>query len=251
MPGSSLFPGYHLVEAFGPDEDYEQCDSEVEEEVVYVTLDLGTVEPALVPSTSSYRLIGLDTPTPYLQLSGTTFRGQHESLLGTELLFTEGKDDNGDRSRKSLVHFGSTEHRIRFKEVELQEKNTGIISKDWEISSTVRKRNPKTMNHLLGTVDNDASSSKDKNQSGSSKAKSKAKGKGKGKGKEKAVGLPEDSATQLPGDTQARTKSGRSQSKKKDKGKGRAVEPPIPSSANVPSDAPADGGPQPMDVDDG
>ncbi|KAL6304722.1 hypothetical protein BKA93DRAFT_782484 [Sparassis latifolia] len=249
MPGSSLFPGYHLVEAFGPDEDYEQCDSEVEEEVVYVTLDLGTVEPALVPSTSSYRLIGLDTPTPYLQLSGTTFRGQHESLLGTELLFTEGKDDNGDRSRKSLVHFGSTEHRIRFKEVELQEKNTGIISKDWEISSTVKKRNPKTMNHLLGTVDNDASGSKDKNQSRSSKVKSKAKG--KGKGKEKAVGLPEDSATQLPGDTQARTKSGRSQSKKKDKGKGRAVEPPIPSSANVPNDAPADGGPQPMDVDDG
>jgi hypothetical protein len=26
-----------------------------------------------------------------MQLSGTIFKGQHDSLLGTELLFTEGK----------------------------------------------------------------------------------------------------------------------------------------------------------------
>ena len=40
------------MEAFGPDEEYES-----EEEVEYVTLDLGAVEPALVPSSSSFRLI--------------------------------------------------------------------------------------------------------------------------------------------------------------------------------------------------
>ena len=34
---------------------------------------------------------GLDTPTPFLQLSGTIFQGTHQSLLGTELLFTEDK----------------------------------------------------------------------------------------------------------------------------------------------------------------
>ena len=54
---SALFPGYKQVEAFGPDEDYESNNGEVEEEVEYVTLDLGTVEPTLVPSSSSYRLI--------------------------------------------------------------------------------------------------------------------------------------------------------------------------------------------------
>ena len=54
---SALFPGYTQVEAFGPDEDYESNNGEVEEEVEYVTLDLGTVEPTLVPSSSSYRLI--------------------------------------------------------------------------------------------------------------------------------------------------------------------------------------------------
>ena len=54
---SALFPGYKQVEAFGPDEDYESNNGEVEEEVEYVTLDLGSVEPTLVPSSSSYRLI--------------------------------------------------------------------------------------------------------------------------------------------------------------------------------------------------
>ncbi|KAL6299170.1 hypothetical protein BKA93DRAFT_742826 [Sparassis latifolia] len=248
MPGSSLFPTYLQVEAFGPDEDYEQCDGKVEEEEVYVTLDLGAVEPALVPSTSSYRLIGLDTPTAYLQLSGTTFRGQHQSLLGTELLFAEEKDDRRDRSRISLVHVGSTEHRIRFKEVELKEKNSGTTSEDRHISSTLKKKIPETMNHLMG-VDNDASSSDGNNRGGPIKAKGKRKG--KEEEKERVVDHPEDFAIQLPNNAHARTKSGKSQSKKKDKGKGRAVQPSEVVSANVPSDAPAEGGPQPMDVDDG
>lgn len=63
MSRSSLFPGFSQVEAFGPDETYEHLeDGEIDEEVVYVTLDLGQVEPTLVPSTSSYRLIVSCTP---------------------------------------------------------------------------------------------------------------------------------------------------------------------------------------------
>lgn len=58
MPSDTLIPGYTQVESFTNDEDYVQNeDGSVEEEVVYVTLDLGQVEPTLVPSTSSYRLI--------------------------------------------------------------------------------------------------------------------------------------------------------------------------------------------------
>ena len=47
-----LIPGYKQVEQFGPDEEYEE-----EEEVHYVTLDLGAVEPTLLPNCSTYRLI--------------------------------------------------------------------------------------------------------------------------------------------------------------------------------------------------
>ncbi|EGN97463.1 hypothetical protein SERLA73DRAFT_184181 [Serpula lacrymans var. lacrymans S7.3] len=114
-PPSSLFPGYRQVEAFGPDDEYS------DEEISYVTLDLGNVEPTLVPSSSTYRLIGLDTPMPFLQLSGTIFKGQHDSLLGTELLFTEAKDDH-DRSKRFITHVANTEQRVRFKEVELKAK---------------------------------------------------------------------------------------------------------------------------------
>lgn len=52
MSTKSLCPGYTQVESFGPDEDYE------DEEVSYVTLDLGaSVEPTLLASSSTYRLI--------------------------------------------------------------------------------------------------------------------------------------------------------------------------------------------------
>ncbi|KAJ7471838.1 hypothetical protein FB451DRAFT_1251130 [Mycena latifolia] len=114
---SSLCPGYKQVDAFGPDEEYE------EEEVTYVTFDLGNVEPTLLPSSSSYRLIGLDTPTPFLQLSGTIFKGRHDTLLGTELLFTDGKDAV-DWSKRSTTHVANTEQRICFKEVQLKAKKT-------------------------------------------------------------------------------------------------------------------------------
>ncbi|PBK60833.1 hypothetical protein ARMSODRAFT_897534 [Armillaria solidipes] len=79
----SLCPGYLQVNAFGPDDDYEE-----DEEIFYVTLELGNVEPSLIPSCDSYHLVCLDTPTPFLQLAGMVLKGRHETLLGTELLFS-------------------------------------------------------------------------------------------------------------------------------------------------------------------
>ncbi|KAJ3824534.1 hypothetical protein F5878DRAFT_23397 [Lentinula raphanica] len=113
---AGLCPGYRHVEEFDPDEEYED---EIEE--FYVTLDVGSVEPTLIPSSSTYRLIGLDTPTPFMQLSGTVLQGRHESLLGTELIFSEGKDAE-DRSKRRLSFTSITEKRIRFREVQLRPK---------------------------------------------------------------------------------------------------------------------------------
>ncbi|KAG5646443.1 hypothetical protein DXG03_003493 [Asterophora parasitica] len=138
---SSLCPGYKHVDAFGPPEEYED---EIEEDVAYVTLDLGSIEPTLVPSSSTYRLIGLDTTTPFLQLSGTILKGKHETLLGTELIFTEAKDIHAHTSTDhidprlqeppppppqvhkktgaahTLTHVAGTSQRICFREVRLQ-----------------------------------------------------------------------------------------------------------------------------------
>ena len=45
-------PGYKQVETFRLEEEYEG-----EEEVSFVVLDLGNVEPTLVPTSSTYKLI--------------------------------------------------------------------------------------------------------------------------------------------------------------------------------------------------
>jgi len=118
-----LAPGFRQVDSFDSDEYYERDEQgEIIEEISYVTLDLGAVEPTLVPSSSTYRLIGLDTPTPFLQLSGTIFQGTHQSLLGTELLFTEDKDPQ-DQTRRKVSHLANTSQRIRFKQVEVRPKD--------------------------------------------------------------------------------------------------------------------------------
>ena len=53
-----LAPGFRQVGAFDSDDNYERDENgNVIEEVSYVTLDLGAVEPTLVPSSSTYRLI--------------------------------------------------------------------------------------------------------------------------------------------------------------------------------------------------
>ncbi|KAF9260388.1 hypothetical protein L218DRAFT_872707 [Marasmius fiardii PR-910] len=117
LPSPSLCPGYRQVQEFGPDHEYE------DEEVEYVTLELDSVEPTLISSSENMRLIGLDTTTPFMQLSGTILKGRHDTLIGTELLFTEKKDEQ-DRSKRHLVYVGSTSQHLSFKEVQLKPKNT-------------------------------------------------------------------------------------------------------------------------------
>jgi hypothetical protein len=61
-----LAPGFRQVDSFDSDEYYERDEQgEIIEEISYVTLDLGAVEPTLVPSSSTYRLIvrGHDVPS--------------------------------------------------------------------------------------------------------------------------------------------------------------------------------------------
>ena len=58
MSDKQLAPGFRQVDAFDSDEHYERDENgEIVEEISYVTLDLGAVEPTLVPSSSTYRFI--------------------------------------------------------------------------------------------------------------------------------------------------------------------------------------------------
>ncbi|KAI0028647.1 hypothetical protein K488DRAFT_11544, partial [Vararia minispora EC-137] len=114
-----LVPGYTHIERFEDGDDYVlEDDGQIQEEVSYVTLDVGNAEPTLLPNSTTYRLIGLDSPRPYLQIAGTIFQGRYQDLIGTELLFAEDKDES-DPSKKRVFYVASTEQRVRFKEVEL------------------------------------------------------------------------------------------------------------------------------------
>ncbi|KAJ8075801.1 hypothetical protein PM082_021433 [Marasmius tenuissimus] len=115
LPPATLCPGYIQVQDFGQDDEYE------DEEICYVTVELENVEPTLIASSEHMRLIGLDTPTPFMQLSGTILKGQHDTLIGSELLFMESKEDQ-NRSKRHLAYVGTTSQRLRFKEVQLRPK---------------------------------------------------------------------------------------------------------------------------------
>ncbi|KAF7361280.1 TFIIIC-sub6 domain-containing protein [Mycena sanguinolenta] len=133
---SSLCPGYKQVDAFGPDEEYE------EEEVVYVTLDLGNVEPSLVPSSSHYRLIGevgSGYSDPIFATVRYDFEGPARQVLGNRVIIHRRKGyagsyalhgsldmnralDPSDTSKRVITHVANAEQRITFKEVQLKPK---------------------------------------------------------------------------------------------------------------------------------
>ncbi|GJE93566.1 TFIIIC subunit 6 domain-containing protein [Phanerochaete sordida] len=169
---ATLIPGHRWVDQFGDDDEYERDESgNVIEDVEYVTVDLGVVEPTLVPSSSAYRLLGLDTPNPYLQLSGTIFKGKHQTTLGTELLFTDAPDDCQGRTKRGLVHVANTEKRIAFREVELREKGAGPPGGSTAAAS--KKHRPRTVEQVVGN--DPAADEQPVRRRGGRKAKGKAR----------------------------------------------------------------------------
>ncbi|KAH0835639.1 hypothetical protein J3R83DRAFT_9389 [Lanmaoa asiatica] len=197
MPTTTLVPGYRQVESFGPDEDY----LEEGEEVSYVTLDLGVVEPTLLPSTSTYRLIGLDTPTPFLQLSGSIFKGRHDTLLGTELPI-HGRKNAADTqpNKRTLVHVCSTEQRIRFKEVQLKEKARPEPMSSEHITPNLLEEVASMYvdaesDKIASQVPSSGQLGKPSSKGATDSASPRKRKKGSRKGKERAVDVGEEDAT--------------------------------------------------------
>ncbi|KAG8981542.1 hypothetical protein FRB95_007953 [Tulasnella sp. JGI-2019a] len=114
---SSILPGVTQVDRFDEEED----EYEYEYETSYATLDLRNIDQNILLNSSTFKLIGLDTPTPYLQLPGMTMRGEHDTLIGSEMIFSDGRDPT-DRSRRFVVPLGTTSTRTTFKPVELRQK---------------------------------------------------------------------------------------------------------------------------------
>lgn len=98
---------------------------------MYITLDLGQLDPSLIPNATSYKLVGLESPTPFLQVGGSTFKGDYETLIGTEIILQDSPQAGTPASSRILQPVGMTSNRIRFKEVQLIPKtfpgrNSGV-----------------------------------------------------------------------------------------------------------------------------
>ncbi|QRV99798.1 transcription factor TFIIIC subunit [Ceratobasidium sp. AG-Ba] len=110
-----------------------------EEETVYLSLELGAVDPNLLPHCASMRLVGLETPTPFLQLGDSVFRGLHVSTLGTELVFDDASPDGTTRSIRSFAHI---EYKVLFSPVTLIPKSNPAAEPGAE--SAPSPRDPET-----------------------------------------------------------------------------------------------------------
>lgn len=95
------------------------------EEVEYITFDFGhSHAPSPISSYSSFQLLGLNTDRPFLKIGNQIYRGEYESLIGTELIMKPvvAKGDHRgeqDPSRLSYEPMTDTRSRIRWLPVSL------------------------------------------------------------------------------------------------------------------------------------
>ncbi|KAI8577159.1 hypothetical protein K450DRAFT_253122 [Umbelopsis ramanniana AG] len=113
-------------------------DENVITETQYILLDLGENAPDDIvesgETSGGYSLIGLDTPTPYLQLGSEIYQGEFDETIGSNLFLEKVPKNEGgyipkainneDRSF-SLSFAGATSKTIKFRKVNLTKKDEG------------------------------------------------------------------------------------------------------------------------------
>ncbi|CAG8526616.1 10738_t:CDS:2 [Paraglomus brasilianum] len=103
----------------------DEPESEYEDEVSYLILDVGTeLTNEMLQSldhNQGYSLIGLDTDTPYLEVAGQQYRGELDDQVGTTLLFTQELDPDSSRC-SDLNYICHTSKRINFSRIILEHK---------------------------------------------------------------------------------------------------------------------------------
>ncbi|KAL3899933.1 MAG: hypothetical protein SGCHY_001699 [Lobulomycetales sp.] len=92
-------------------------------ETEYIVMDLGPVAAPHLEAVrhagsagATVKLIGIDTPTPFLQLGDAVYRGKHDLAVGCDLLL--------ERSMSGASVFaGVNSRRMSFTQVALKKKN--------------------------------------------------------------------------------------------------------------------------------
>eukprot|EP00126_Sphaerothecum_destruens_P004179 Sdes_comp18040_c0_seq3m7375 len=74
----------------------------------------------------NYCLLGLETSTPILKLGDQLFRGEHQDVLGTDLLFDKPSGNSGWK------YFGKTVKNINFSKIAVTQKTPNTLIDDIE-----------------------------------------------------------------------------------------------------------------------
>ncbi|KAH8551330.1 hypothetical protein BGW37DRAFT_493251 [Umbelopsis sp. PMI_123] len=114
-------------------------DKKVITETQYILLDLEDNAPEDILETTEanggYSLIGLDTPTPYLQLGSEIYKGEFDETIGSNLFLEKvpkGESDyllnatNEGSQPFNFSYVGSTSKTIKFRRVNLKKKDESI-----------------------------------------------------------------------------------------------------------------------------
>ncbi|GAB5586475.1 hypothetical protein Unana1_01375 [Umbelopsis nana] len=97
-------------------------------ETQYILLELGenVPEDILIGTEASggYSLIGLNTPTPFLQLGPEIYQGYYDETIGSNLLLEKvpNTDDTDANDEFDLLFAGATTKTITFHKVNLTKK---------------------------------------------------------------------------------------------------------------------------------
>ncbi|KAL7009772.1 hypothetical protein EMMF5_000680 [Cystobasidiomycetes sp. EMM_F5] len=125
---SAILPleeGWTLVPQFPEGEDDEYSD----EEVSYITLDLGKdVTAEQMSHIDSLQLLDLNTHEPFVRFGQQILRGRYETTLGSDLLFIQPQPDPDTGKHGLLQRLGTTQTRIQFESLKLVPKDGGKIS---------------------------------------------------------------------------------------------------------------------------
>ncbi|KZO91936.1 hypothetical protein CALVIDRAFT_601894 [Calocera viscosa TUFC12733] len=118
LSSSLLGPKWKHVDSFSDlGSDYSE-----EEEVEYVTFDLGVPSSSAGPlQVPHYRLVGLDTERPFLQVGNTIYEGAHQTLVGTEIVLRDMRDPT-NKSSKHVTPQHLSSRRVRFREVTFRDR---------------------------------------------------------------------------------------------------------------------------------
>ncbi|KAI9634681.1 uncharacterized protein MKK02DRAFT_27845 [Dioszegia hungarica] len=123
---SLLGPGWREVESFEDLTDEDEYTTDEEE--LYAVLDFGqAIDRQQMQSESTYQLIGLDTPLPFIKLGNQVYQGEMSPLIGDEVILGMVRDP-ANPTKPSHVPLHTASRHLLFRPIVLKSQAEAEIN---------------------------------------------------------------------------------------------------------------------------